>query len=171
MVCCRGIEGVYGGVRRALKESGNARKLEDRLLGDEWTDWQPGTGYEGIINAPRGLFISFSFLVLAVILSGISVLWYLALPRLIQFGPKIAQIIGIAVLVFCFSLLAWFILQVSSAIFGLKFISQALAKRIPLRLLLPGSVRLGKFFGISRDTMGNSYLKFHNNLMRATKSG
>lgn len=154
-----------------MKETDKSRKLEDRILGDEWLDWQPGKGYEGVIDAPKALFIAFSLAALIFILLGILLFWYLALPRLEEFGVNVAHKIGILFFLFAVALLSWYILQVLSSIFKVKLIPASIVKRIPLRILFSASVRFAKFFGISRDKIGNSFVKFHNDLMYATRTG
>ncbi len=40
-----------------------------------------------------------------------------------------------------------------------------------MRVLLSGAVRLAGISGIARDRIGNSFVKFHNDLMYATRTG
>lgn len=154
-----------------MKETGKGRKLEDRLLGDEWSDWQPGSGYAGAIEAPKALFIFFSFLVLISALLAIALFWYLALPRFEGFGASAVRITESALYLLAALLAAWYFLQVLSCLFGVKLIPSFFVKRLSLRLFLSGAVKLAGVFGISRDRMGNSFVKFHNDLMYATKTG
>lgn len=154
-----------------MKETDKSRKLEDRILGDEWLDWQPGKGYEGVIEAPKALFIAFSCAALIFILLGILLFWYLVLPRLKELGTGVAHTTGIAFSSFGVLLSLWYALQVLSSVFKVKLIPASIVKRFPLRLLFSVSVRLAKPFGISRDRIGNSFVKFHNDLMCATNAG
>lgn len=154
-----------------MRETDKSRKLEDRVLGDEWLDWQPGQEYEGIIDAPKAIFIAFSFAVLLFLLLGLLLFWYLSLPRLEEFGNGIARLVGIGLLTFAVAGSFWYILQVLSSIFKVRLISASVVKRIPLRIFFPAAVKLAKIFGISRDKIGNSFVKFHNDLMYATKTG
>jgi len=154
-----------------MKETNKSRKLEDRILGDEWLDWQPGSKYEGIIDVQKSLFIIFSFLVLVLILLGMLLFWYLALPRFEEFGMNIAHLAGIALSLFVVMLVLWYGLQVSSSIFKIKLVPASVVKRLPLRMFFSTSVKLAQLFGISRDKVGNSFVKFHNDLMYATGTG
>ncbi len=154
-----------------MKETDKSRKLEDRVLGDEWLDWQPGSEYEGIIDAPRSLFIIFSFVFLLILLLGMFLFWYLATPRLEEFGKGIVRLVSIGLSLFAVCVSLWYILQALSSIFKVRLIPASVVKRFPLRMFFSGAVRLAKVFGISRDVIGNSFVKFHNDLMYATRTG
>ncbi len=154
-----------------MKETGRGKRLEDRLLGDEWSDWQPGSKRENVVEAPKALFIFFSFLVLLLTLLGIRLLWYLALPRFEGFGQTAVRLIGFAFLFFGAVLVAWYMAQALSSVFKIKLIHGWFLKQFSLRLFLSGAVKIAKIFGISRDRIGNSFVKFHNDLMYATGTG
>jgi uncharacterized protein len=154
-----------------MKETGKGKRLEDRLLGDEWSDWQPGSRYKGTIEAPKALFVFFSFLVLISVLSGILLFWYLALPRFEGFGPGAVRAAGSALFFFAAILFIWYLLQVASSLFKVKLVPAFITKRFSLRIFLPGAVKLAGIFGVSRDKTGNSFVKFHNDLMYAARAG
>ncbi len=154
-----------------MKETDKSRKLEDRVLGDEWLDWQPGREYEGVIDAPKALFVAFSFAAIIFILLGMLLFWYLALPRLEEFGRGVARATGFTFSLFAAALLLWYVLQVLSSIFKVKLIPASVVKRVPLRILFSTTANFAKIFGISRDKVGNSFVKFHNDLMYATRTG
>lgn len=154
-----------------MKETGKGKRLEDRLLGDEWSDWQPGSRYEGAIEAPKALFLFFSFLVLIFALLGILLFWYLALPRFEGFGPSAVRIAEFTLFFFAAVLITWYLLQTLSSLFSIRLVPAFIAKRFSLRLFLSGAVKLAGIFGISRDKVGNSFVKFHNDLMYATRAG
>ncbi len=154
-----------------MKETGKGKRLEDRLLGDEWSDWQPGLRYEGMIEAPKALFVFFSFLVLIFVLLGILLFWYLALPRFEGFGHGAVRTAELALSFLAVILVAWYLMQVLSCLFKAKLIPSFFVKQLSLRLFLSGAVKFARIFGISRDRIGNSFVKFHNDLMYATRTG
>ncbi len=154
-----------------MKETGKGKRLEDRLLGDEWSDWQPGSRYEGSIEAPKALFMFFSFLVLIFVLLGILLFWYLALPRFEGFGAGAVRIAEFTLSFLAAILVIWYLLQVLSSLFKVKLVPCFVAKRLPLRFFLSGAVRFATVFGVSRDSVGNSFVKFHNDLMYAAGIG
>lgn len=154
-----------------MKETGKGKRLEDRLLGDEWADWQPGSKGGSSSDAPKSLFILFSFLVLLFLLFGVWLLWYLALPRFESFGERFVGVARATFLIFASALTVLYLLQVFSAAFRVKLAPSFFVRRLSLRLLLSGAVKLAGIFGITRDKIGNSFVKFHNDLMYATKTG
>ncbi|MDD5073412.1 MAG: DUF116 domain-containing protein [Candidatus Omnitrophica bacterium] len=154
-----------------MKETGKGKRLEDRLLGDEWADWQPGTKGGSPSDAPKSLFIFFSFLVLLLVLVGVWLFWYLALPRFESFGRGFTDIAGVVFCIFGSLTAAWYLAQVLSAVFRVKLAPSFIARRLPLRIFLSGAVRLAGLFGVTRDKIGNSFVKFHNDLMYATRTG
>jgi hypothetical protein len=154
-----------------MKETGKGKRLEDRLLGDEWSDWQPGSRSEGMIEAPKALFVFFSFLVLVFVLLGILLLWYLALPRFEGFGPGAVRISEFTLFSLTAVLIVWYLLQVLSSLLKVKLVPAFVTKRFSLRLFLSGAVKFARIFRISRDEIGNSFVKFHNDLMYATRTG
>lgn len=154
-----------------MKETGKGKRLEDRLLGDEWSDWKPGAKDGGSSDSPKSLFLVFSFLALLFVLIGVWLFWYLALPRFESFGPGFVKLAGTAVISFICLLALWYILQVLSSLLRLKLVPAAVANRLSLRILLGGAVKAASVFGIARDKIGNSFVKFHNDLMYATGTG
>lgn len=154
-----------------MKETGQGKRLEDRLLGDEWTDWQPGTKGGCSTDAPKSLFIFFSFLVLLLTLLGVWLFWYLALPRFESFGQGFTGAAKAAFLIFAFALAIWYLLQVSAAALRVKLVPSFFVKHLSLRILLSSAVKLAGMVGVTRDKIGNSFVKFHNDLMYATKTG
>lgn len=154
-----------------MKETGQGKRLEDRLLGDEWADWQPGSKGGSSSDAPKSLFIFFSFLVLILVLLGVWLFWYLALPRFESFGPGFTGMAGAAFCISASLLAAWYLSQVLSALLKVKLAPSYFVRRISLRVLLSGAVRLAGISGIARDRIGNSFVKFHNDLMYATRTG
>jgi len=154
-----------------MKETGKGKRIEDRLLGDEWADWKPGAKAGGSSDAPKSLFLLFSFLVLALLLLGIWLFWYLAFPRFESFGPGFVPAAGAAFIAFGCVLAAWYASQALSAAFRAKLTTSFVAGRLSLRMLLPGAVRIASLFGITKDRIGSSFIKFHNDLMYATGTG
>jgi hypothetical protein len=154
-----------------MKETGKGKRIEDRLLGDEWADWKPGTKGGGSSDAPKSLFIFFSFFVLVIALLGIWLFWYLALPRFESFGPDFVLTARSAFIIFGSILAAWYALQALSAALKVKLAPSFIVSRFSLRAFLPGAVGIAAIFGITRDRIGNSFIKFHNDLMYATGTG
>lgn len=154
-----------------MKETGKGKRLEDRLLGDEWADWKPGADGAASSDAPKSLFLLFAFLVLAIALLGIRLFWYLALPRFESFGPGFVLTARAVFIAVCCVLAAWYAAQALSAVLKVKLAPSFMVSRFSLRALLSGAVRIAALFGITRDRIGSSFIKFHNDLMYATGTG
>ncbi len=144
------------------------RAAKDRRLGDEWQDWNGTTD-------PRDLEIDeklSTFLILAggailLLIAGVQFGWYLAKPRIEQFSPLLSNLFQWLVIVLAF---IFGILVAIETILLLKFKRSLLpyvwAERCLLSLLSK-TMWLGQKFGISRDRIGNSFIKAHNLIVKS----
>lgn len=146
-------------------------RLEDRLLGEEWADWRPGIRQETALKASRWLFIFLSFFVLVTVLMGLLLFWYLSLPRFESFGTIFAAMAGITASFIAIVAVIWYFLQILTSVFKIKLTPIFIVRRFSLRIFLPAAIKIGGFFGVSRDRIGSSFVKFHNDLMRAVGTG
>ncbi|MFO0754585.1 MAG: DUF116 domain-containing protein [Thermodesulfovibrionales bacterium] len=146
-------------------------KTKDRKLGNEWADWRGGQGGpEKDLNEKRTVFLLLSVGVLFLLIVLLPVAWYLIRPRIAQLHPGAAEraewlLGGGSVL---------FLLLVSAEGVFLFFLGKNL---LPYRwteklllFLLPKTVWLGAKLGISRDRVGNSFIKVHNLVTRLSTS-
>jgi uncharacterized protein len=154
-----------------MKESGKGTKIEDRLLGDEWADWRPDARGSGSTEAPIGLFVLFSSCVVLMALLGVWLLWYLALPRFESFGRSFVVVIRPIFIAFAFLLALCYLLGVISAVWKIKILPPILVTKFFLTCLFSPAAKFASIFGISRDKIGNSGIRFHNELMFATGIG
>jgi hypothetical protein len=69
------------------------------------------------------------------------------------------------------ALAVWYASQALSAALRAKLTPSFIASRFSLRVLLPGTVKIASLFGVTRDSIGSSFIKFHNDLMYATGTG
>jgi len=108
-------------------------------------------------------------LLLTIFISGASsfFIWYMIQPRLIQFHPILPLIIGcgLALVWAIFSL--WFLLMVLSILTEKDFLIIFGKKEYSLTFLVPLAFRFGMRLGISRDRIGNSFVKVINALIRS----
>ena len=144
-------------------------KVQDRKLGDEWQDWQGNVeSYEKDTNTGKRIFMG--VLLTTIFLSGFvaSILWYMITPRLKQFHTSLPTIVGIT-LIFVWGILAlWFFLMVLSIWTEKDFFMKLGGREISITFLVPVVLKLGLQLGISRDRMGNSFVKVSNSLIRTT---
>ncbi len=141
-------------------------KPKDRRLGDEWTDWK-GDGNEGDLDEKLSTFLSLSAAVLFACVSFFVLTWFMIKPRFEQLHPSVADFAGWAVTA-----------TVAGFLIVLFFEGAMLVKRgkslLPYKWtekfflsLLPRTIWLGGKFGISKDRIGNSFIKMHNVITRS----
>lgn len=146
-----------------MSQGGTEKAAPDRKLGDEWNDWNgQADPQNGLIDERPATFL---FLASGILLISAAVLllgWFLVKPRFEQLDPTIAQYSGWMLM----GLTAGFFLAVIfEVILMMKLGSSLLPYKITEKFvlsLLPGTIWLGAKFGISRDRIGNSFLKLHN---------
>lgn len=149
-----------------------ADKRRDRKLGDEWSDWNGDqANFEQEINETRSTFFALAALALFVFVSLVAVAWYLIKPRFEQIHPLLPGLIqwsltSVAVVSLVLGLVEW-VLVVK---FGKSIFPYRLMEKFMLSVL-PKAVWLGAKFGISRDRVGNSFIKVHNLVIKSYSKG
>ena len=143
-------------------------QIRDRKLGDEWVQWK-GDLSNAEKNADSGKRIFLGVLLLTIFISGASsfFIWYMIQPRLFQFHPVLPIVIGcgLALLWAIFSF--WFLLMVLSILTEKDFLIIFGKNEYSLTFLVPLAFRFGMRLGISRDRIGNSFVKVINALIRS----
>jgi hypothetical protein len=140
-------------------EAGEKRK--DRKLGDEWTDWK-GDAREGDIDENLSTFLTLASVVLALFVALLLFGWFLVQPRFQQLNPLFAAYAGRAIAAFTGGLVAVAVLEgVMLRTWRKSLLPYGWIERIVVSLL-PKTIWLGKKFGISKDRIGNSFIKMHN---------
>jgi hypothetical protein len=143
--------------------------IHDRNLGDQWTDWK-GDLKTDFLNANTGKRIYLSILLVSILFSGLLgfLLWYMMEPRLNEFHSTLPLIVGL-IFGICWCILAvWFFLMVISILTGKDFFMRLGGREISVTFLVPLVLRLGTKFGLSRDRIGNSFVKVSNTLIQIT---
>lgn len=143
--------------------TGSTRGTHDRKLGDEWNDWRGDADpRDRDIDEKVSTFLSLAsgmlFVSVALLLLG----WFMIKPRFEQIDPLFAQMTG------------WLLAGIAAGFVLVAFFEGSLLIRRGRSLLpypwsekcflflLPGSLWLGGKFGISKDRVGNSFIKIHN---------
>ncbi|MHC4600055.1 MAG: DUF116 domain-containing protein [Planctomycetota bacterium] len=145
------------------------RGVKDRKLGEEWEGWSGDpTECEVAIHEGKGKFLFFAFLLFILVSALAFVTLYMVSPRLSQFNTALPTV-GLAV--------------VSGGVgavfiwFSLFFLTMILERNLlPARGRIgqvisffgPKVIWLGRFFGISRDRMGSSFVQVCNCLIKVT---
>jgi hypothetical protein len=143
--------------------TGSPHGSHDRKLGDEWNDWKGDADpRDRDIDERVSTFLTLASGVLFVSVVLLLLGWFMIKPRFEQIDPSFAQLTG--------WLLAGVIAGFVLAIFfeggllirkGRSFLPYSWAEKFFLSLL-PGTLWLGGKFGISKDRVGNSFIKIHN---------
>jgi hypothetical protein len=145
-----------------------ADSKKDRKLGDEWSDWNGDPGsVEPEINETRSTFFVLAALSTFALAALIALLWYLVKPRFEQFNPFLPGVIqwslALLAVISAFLALAEWVLVVK---LGKSIVPYKTMEKFILSVL-PKAVWLGGKFGISRDRVGNSFIKVHNLVTRS----
>ncbi len=149
------------------KNTGDQEKPTDRRLGDEWTDWD-GDAAELEIDESPAVFCWLAAGVLFILTSLLPVAWYLIKPRIELWNAFAAKLLEDSLQGF----IALFILVslaegISLLNFGKSLLPFVWAEKF-LLFLLPKVLWLGAKFRISRDRIGNSFIKVHNLLIKCS---
>ncbi len=154
-------------------ETDRERPLQskDRRLGDEWSDWSVDSGAgEQEIDEKQSTFFLLALGILGIFAFLLAAGWYLVKPRLEQLDPLIFSIVGWSVA--CAFVLSA-VLTLAEIVSLLKFEKSLLPYPWTEKLLLfllPKTVRLGARLGISRDRVGNSFIKVNNSITKCHAS-
>ena len=136
---------------------------KDRKLGEEWIDWKGDSDpREREINENLSTFLSLASGILIMFILLLLLGWFMVKPRFQQLDPRLATYAGwvIVGITTCFVISA--ILEVillrtlKKSLFPYGWIERLVVS------LLPKTIWLGSKFGISKDRIGNSFIKMHN---------
>ncbi|MDZ7260930.1 MAG: DUF116 domain-containing protein [candidate division KSB1 bacterium] len=148
------------------------RRLPDRKLGDEWLGWNGDLEQiEVDVETGKRVFMGFLLLGIALLSLGALVFWYLIKPRLELISSHLSHWVGyliasgIGFLLVCFIDVLLFITTEKSFLFRFRMVE------VFINFLTPLVFRISQRFGISKDRMGNSFIKVSNALIRATQKG
>jgi len=152
------------------KQESSGKKPRDRVLGDEWLDWDQGKT-ESEIREGKRTFILISFIVLALMLAAFSIFWYLVLPRFESYGRTYALILTISIIAAGAAIFIWYIISLI-AIYSksnyLRFCMQA--RNNIFFLLYPLVMKLANSLGISRDRLSHSFIMVSNELVSPSET-
>jgi len=141
----------------------NHQAKVDRKLGDEWTDWDGNIDPSELeIDEGLGVFFTLAASIVLIFIALPSLGWYLIKPRIELLSPLVSNLIEWAVMLLTVILIGLLLVQSISL---MKRRRSLIPYRWMVKLilsLLPKTVWLGGRFGISKDRVGNSFIKVHN---------
>jgi hypothetical protein len=145
------------------EEQDHIEKTKDRKLGDQWTDWNgKDTSGETEINENRTTFFLLSLGILLILFALVPLAWYLIKPRIFLLNQSAANIMEDIIVGFAAVCLILFLAEGASLLSFRKSLFPYRWREKFILFLLPKTVWLGSKFGISRDRVGNSFIKVHN---------
>ncbi|OPY67459.1 MAG: hypothetical protein A4E57_02284 [Syntrophorhabdaceae bacterium PtaU1.Bin034] len=152
-------------------EQNSETKPRDRKLGDEWLDWK-GAANQAELETDERLrtFLTLAAAAILIIVASIQLGWYLTKPRFEQISPSLSTVIEWSAFVLAIVLLA--VIAVETVLllkFRRSIFPYVWAERL-LLFLLSKSMWLGEKFGISKDRVGNSFIKAHNLVVKSHAS-
>lgn len=143
-----------------------SRKRKDRVLGDEWLEWEEGKDQRDIKEGKR-TFLLVSLVVLTVIIAFVFILLYLILPRFELFGRRWAFSVLVLTVGFALFLILWYLLLIIAIYSRNTYINICLSGSNKLFFfLLPYAQKLAARFGVSQDRLSHSFIKVSNELVR-----
>jgi len=142
-------------------------KPQDRKLGDEWTDWKGGTdARESAIDETLTTFFLLAIGIVCILIALLPLFWYLIKPRIMQLNYFVSTLVEWSVTGFAFVCFILFLAESISILGFRKSIFPYRWREKFILFLLPKTIWLGAKLGISRDRVGNSFIKAHNFIIR-----
>lgn len=140
-------------------------KKKKRILGDQWLEWQEGVDkYEGELDEGVLTFILLSLIIIFIFIGLIFFIWYMISPRLEQFYPTFPNIVLLVFSAITFLVLLWFTLIIISIVLKRKIAPAVFSKKFIFNLYNSLLIAIGKLFRVTRDRIGNSFLKVSNKM-------
>jgi hypothetical protein len=150
---------------RSETENSAQTKTEkrDRKLGDEWADWDGVTreSEKGAITESKFKFMALS-LVIVLFMSGAVIFFrFLIEPRVVQLAPLWRRITDYGLLGIAVAPCLLYLFLLVHVAFKLPLLPYAVNERFML-FLIPKTIWLGKWLGLSRDQVAHSFILVNN---------
>lgn len=138
-----------------------------RRLGDEWLDWDGKIGAgQDEIDEKVSTFLALGAGAVSLLIACLCLAWYLAKPRIDQISPHLSGFGQWAAFLVALVILLSATLEITLLLkFGTSLFPYVWVEKLLLSLL-PKSTWLGAKLGISRDRVGNSFIKAHNLVLK-----
>lgn len=121
------------------------------------------------MNSGKRLFLGLSFVSLAILGTGVALLFWLVMPRLQTLAPWVFyMMVGLAAF-FLLVVAGGLLLLFLSAITERDFLFPHGKKQVTVKVLYPINLFLGFLIGLGREKVGESFVEFNNALVRATR--
>lgn len=142
--------------------------MPHRELGSEWIEDEIKEGVcEKRLDEKKTLFIILSSISLFIILLIFLFILYMITPRLMEFGTTLFNIVIIIAVGGLLFITSYHLLLIATSLSEKMLLPFYIKNSQVLFALLYLSQRIGALLGISKDRMGNSFVKFNNSIVRA----
>jgi uncharacterized protein len=150
-----------------MNEHDGENGVKDRKLGDEWLGWDGSTTTENETNEKPGTFFILAVWSVLVLAACCLLGWYLTKPRFDQISPVLSSIMGWSAIALTAAIIIASVLEIALLMkFGKSLFPYTLTEKLLLSLL-PKSMWLGVRLGMSKDRVGNSFIKAHNLVVKS----
>jgi len=146
----------------------NPKKI-DRLLGDEWENWTGDLDESKAYNETARLFAIFAAIALLTILAGIGFILYMIEPRLNMLHPAWVITARVVAVITMLTFIVMAGLVTASVFTGRNFLVHTRLGQVLAARIHPVALAIARRTGISRDRLGNSFVKFSNAIVRARR--
>jgi uncharacterized protein len=141
---------------------------KDRRLGDEWLDWNGKTNPSEIeIDERLRTFLALAAGTVLMMIASLQLGWYLAKPRIEQLSVYLPHVVEWSAFVLFLLFLLLVGLEITLLLRFRKSVFPYIWAEKFLLALLSRSMWLGEKFGISKDRVGNSFIKVHNLMLKS----
>ena len=140
----------------------------DRKLGDEWEGWTHDLDESASYHEPAGLFLRYASLALFFLMAGLGFALYMVEPRLAMVHPALLYGVRAAAILFALLSAGLAAMVAVSAFTGKNLIFNSRIGQVAASRILPLALALARRLGISRDRLGNSFVRFSNAVVRAS---
>lgn len=140
---------------------------DGRALGDEWADWD-GTK-DGTVQAGKRIFLVASGIALLFANILFCLFVYLITPRLSTWESWLPNFAWALAAAFAAFTTIWFTLVIATSVSSQNFFPFRNFAYSLFNIIFLGAFHTGKFFGVSRDKMGHSFVRVSNSISRALK--
>ena len=150
------------------KEPDSKTGGRDRRLGDEWLDWNGSKSpQEDDIDEKLSTFLTLAAGAVLIFIACLRFGWYLAKPRIDQLSPLLSRLIEWSAFVLALIILILVALETTLLLKFRKSVFPYIWAEKLLLSLLSKSTWLGEKLGISKDRVGNSFIKAHNLIVKS----
>ncbi|BCJ86297.1 DUF116 domain-containing protein [Effusibacillus dendaii] len=143
----------------------SVESVSARKLGDTWEGWSGELEENnGDLATSPWYFLGYYAVMLLLLHTLAFGLWFLTEPRLAEIGPIFKNLVEIAGIASLATMDVGFGLVVATVLTGKNFVPHYKGKHIALSPLLPGIIKIGTKFGLSKDRISNSLLQVGNRI-------